>query len=145
MNRAIMLFFRTARKGESEELTDRERALYLDFLENLMNEVPVLSNRDVQDIFSFIERSVRFYLTVCARRKRKRNTYEGCMENLLFLTDYLMHYYSAKISKNNLLRLYDLAVHIERLKPLDTAEVLRYEIETGLPEKIHFLIEYYYP
>ncbi|MBO4903498.1 MAG: hypothetical protein J5518_11975 [Lachnospiraceae bacterium] len=137
-------FFRNARRKGDGSLSEEERRLYLQILDELVLVVPALSCREIADIFGYIERSVIFFLTVCAKRKMPENRYEGCMENLLFLMEYLLHYFSHRVRKRDLLRLYEIAIHPERFRPVSMTELIRYEINTGLPEKIHFSMEYYF-
>ena len=139
-----MHMFRNSRKRGDGRLTETERNIYLECLNRMENEWIDFSNREIHETFAFIERSIAFYLTLCAKRIRPRETYEGCMENLLFLTGYLLHYHFPRVREEDLRRLYDLAVAIGRFEAYDTAELIEYEIDTKLPETLYFYLEYYY-
>ena len=134
----------SAERNEAGRLTKEEHENYMICLDRMLVEVMDLSIREVNEVFRFIESSMRFYLTLCAKQIRPQKTYEGCMENLLFLVEYLLQYNLMKVKKIQLLKLYDIALHIERFHPKDPAELIEYEIRTGLLEKIHFYIDYYF-
>jgi hypothetical protein len=144
LKESYMTVFRNGRKKEDGGLTENERNLYLECLGRMENEWNDFSHKEIHEIFGFIERSIAFYLTQCAGRIRPRETYEGCMENLLFLAGYLLHYHFPRVQKEDLMRLYDLAVGIKRFEPCDTAELIEYEIDSGLLENLYFFLEYYY-
>lgn len=140
----FLRLIRSAERNEAGRFTEEEHENYMICLDRMLVEVMDLSIREVNEVFRFIENSMRFYLTLCAKQSRPQKTYEGCMENLLFLVEYLLQYNLMKVKKIHLLKLYDIALHIERFQPKDPAELIEYEIKTGLLEKIHFYIDYYF-
>lgn len=79
--------------------------------------------------------------------EHERNMYLECferMENLIFLTGYLLHYHFPRVKEEDVKHLYELAVAIDRFKPYEPAELIEYEIDSGLLENLYFFIEYYY-
>ena len=136
-------FFRTAGLDD-RGLTKTERGFYLQLLEEWMVQMPDIRQTDMPVVIGFIERLIRYYLIVCAQRRRKSGTYEGCMENLLFLLNLLLHHYSFRIDKERVEKLYKMAIDIKALKPICYAEVADYVIRTELLQKLQFFLEYYY-
>ncbi|MBQ7581918.1 MAG: hypothetical protein IJU25_03775 [Lachnospiraceae bacterium] len=143
MKDGTLYFFKTAGIKETG-LTKREHETYLEILDEWTQAVPDITGREMQIVLSFIERQIRYYLNVCAKRKMRAALYEGCMENLLFLLGYLLHFYFWKVGKNYLQKLYDMATGIDALQPVCYAEVADYVIRTGLAAKIHFFMDYYF-
>ena len=144
MKDGIIRFFASAGKGENG-LSKEEHRTYLNILDDWLMEVPVIRDQEMQIVLAFIDRMIRYYLIVCAKRIRPAGSYEGCMENLIFLIGYLLHYYFWKVGKEYLQEIYALSIRINDLNPCSYAEVADYVIHTGLPTKIHFFIEYYFP
>ena len=139
-----MRIVRQVNRRGMKSLTMEDHRIYSLCLDAMLSEVPALTYAEIREIFLFIENSMHYYLELCAEGKRAGSSYEGCMENLLFLVSYLLHYYYPKVRKEYLERLYDQAIHIEHFRPVDPAGYLDYEIGTGLLEKLRFYMDYYY-
>ncbi len=139
-----MRIVRLVNQYGQERLTKEDRLIYTQCLDVLICENMEFTYAEIKEIFAFIENSMHYYLRICAAKLLPRSAYEGCMENLLFLTGYLLHFYLPKVKKDYMVSLYDLAVHTGRFQPLDPEEYLDYVIRTGLLEKICFYIDYYY-
>ena len=137
------LFFNTAGINPGG-LTKEEKGFYLQMLNEWLVEVPDIRPKEMPPVIAFIEGQIRYYLMVCAKRKRPPGSYEGCMENLIFMLEYLLHFYFWKVGKSTLLRIYEMGVEIEKLEPICYAEVADYVIRTGLLMKLQFFIDYYF-
>ena len=142
---AFLRFLRTARTNGRGAFTKEERERYLAWLDLCIRTPMDFSRYEIQIIFAYIERSMVFYLNICARGLLPRDSYRGCMENLIFLTGYLLHYYRYRVSKENLESLSRIASDTARFAPVDINEWAAYLADTGVLKNIHFFMDYYYP
>lgn len=129
---------------------NKDKDRYLKWLDLLIYNPPRLSEYDVKVISRYINRAIGFYLHLfgmCGFIGKIRVKFDGCMENIIFLLDYIMYGYSQFISKKYMERLYSKSLNLIRFCPLSLSKenLIEYEIDTGLIEKIHFYLEYYFP
>lgn len=147
MNKEFIDFLRNARKGRNLFFNKRGRELYLSWLERMIESPPRFNKHEVRVIRRYINRSIGFYLHLtgmCGRIGKIRIRYDGCMENILFLLDFIIYRYGDHIPREYIERIYSKSLNLVRFCPYSQKELIEYEIDTGLLEKIHFYLEYYY-
>lgn len=140
-------FLNRVRRKPFEYFDREERRKYVMWLDILINDSPRLTPKDVSVICRYINRSTGFYLFLAGaygNLNGVRLKYEGCMENLIFLLDYIMYWYSRYVPKKYIEKLYSKTLNIVRFCPFPQKPMVEYLIDTGLIEKIHFYLEYYY-
>lgn len=147
MSKELIVFLQNARRGGNMLFSQTDRKEYLMWLDTLIYDPPRFNRREVRTISRYINRSIGFYLHltgICGYIGRVRIKYEGCMENLIFLLDFLMYKYYFYISKEYIENIYKKSLNLVRFCPKSPQKLIEYEIDTGLLEKIHFYLEYYF-
>lgn len=143
----FLWFLRNARLGGLGLFTAEEKEQYLKWLDMLIEEPPKFSRKEIIIICHYINRSMGLYLRLtglCGKINSIRIIYDGCMENLLFILDFILNRYYYFVSRKYIEGLYKKALNFVRFSPFFQKELIAYEIETGLVEKIYFYLEYYY-
>ena len=144
MREEIYLLLKNARAGRLPQFHGQEKDLYQNWLDELLYDVPRLNQDEVDLICDFIRTSISHLTEICEGTRLKRSQYAGCMENLNFLVEYLMHHYAYKVGKT---RLQGLLIQLKN--PRHTTgeglqRIRRYYRETRIEENIRFYLEYYY-
>lgn len=148
MNNEFISFLRKSRRSGTGIFSKKQREKYLGWLDILISNPPRLSENEVKVISRYINRSIGFYLHLfgaCGFIGNIRVKFEGCMENIVFLLDYVMYGYSHYIPRKYMEKLYNKSLNLVRFCPISKEKLIEYEIDTGLIEKIHFYLEYYFP
>lgn len=143
----FIYFLKHARRGGLGLFTRDEKLRYLAWLDMLIENPPKLNKREVRIIGSYISRSIGLYLRLtglCGKIGKITVRYDGCMENLIFMLEFMLHRYYYYIPREYLEKLYSKSLNVVRFCPFSQKELIEYEIDTGLVEKIHFYLEYYY-
>ena len=147
MKNEFLCFLKNARRGGLGLFTREEKERYLMWLDMLIKEPPKFSKREILIICHYINRSIGLYLHITGLFGKVNSVkviYDGCMENLIFILEYILDRYYYFISREYIEGLYKKALNIVRFNPFFQKELIAYEIDTGLVEKIHFYLEYYY-
>jgi len=123
--------------------TGHEKEIYESWLQELIDDTPNISKGEIETIWNFVVQSVKFLSNICENNLLPEIKYRGCMENIVFLIEYLYYYHIEYMKKEHLYHINH--VMEELLSEHSENEKLReYYLRTGLTEKIQFCLEYYF-
>lgn len=138
-------FLGRARRKKNVYFTKEEKDKYENWLDEMISEEPLFNMQELLTILRFIYRSIIYLTEISAREILKREQYTGCMENLIFLINYLLHYqYQQELLKKYLIRFIKLTSDLTGYSPAEKRKIEQYYTENEIREKIHFYMAYYY-
>ncbi len=150
MKKEIIRLLARSREESRLDFVGEEKKIYEKWLDGLIEQPMYFCDSEIETVWSFVVRSVKNLSDICIEDRIPEQKYRGCMENAIFLMEYLLHYYHQRVKRDRLedvirITKEKLEQAEERVKKYHyTNRLVKYYKQTGLVEKIQFYLEYYF-